>query len=131
VVASLKHFGRCVGLAFQIADDLLDLVGEEQTTGKSLGTDLEQQKLTLPLIRLLANGPAGVAARVRQVLAEPGNHKREVLWPLLAGTDALDYARLRAEVLAREARGELGCLPPSPCRAVLEAVTERVVHRSQ
>src|SRR6516164_2442094 len=50
VVARLDRFGRCVGLAFQIADDLLDLVGEERTAGKSLGTDVEQRKLTLPLI---------------------------------------------------------------------------------
>jgi octaprenyl-diphosphate synthase len=131
VVGCLERFGRRVGLAFQIADDLLDLVGEEETAGKSLGTDLEQQKLTLPLIRLLASGPEGLAARVRQVLAEPGNHKREALRPLLAEGDSLDYARQRAEELAREARDELSCLPPSPCRAVLEAVTDRVVHRSQ
>ena len=60
-VAALTWFGRYVGLAFQIADDLLDLVGDEQTTGKSLGTDLEQQKMTLPLIRLMQQGPAGLA----------------------------------------------------------------------
>jgi octaprenyl-diphosphate synthase len=131
VVTRLERFGRCVGLAFQIADDLLDLVGEEQTTGKSMGTDVEQQKLTLPLIRVLARGPEGVAARVRHVLAEPGNHKCEILRPLLAEGGGLDYARRRAEELARQAREELTCLPPSPCRSVLEAVTERVVHRNQ
>ena len=59
VVQALARFGRYVGLAFQIADDLLDLVGDEQTTGKSLGTDLEQQKMTLPLIRVLQHGAEG------------------------------------------------------------------------
>src|SRR5205807_7872819 len=49
-VESLATFGRSLGMAFQIADDLLDLVGEERSAGKSLGTDLEQQKLTLPII---------------------------------------------------------------------------------
>jgi octaprenyl-diphosphate synthase len=131
VVGRMERFGRRVGLAFQIADDLLDLVGEEQAAGKSLGTDLEQRKLTLPLIRLLTRGPAGLAERARQVLAGPGNHKREALRPLLDESDALGYARRRAEELARQARDELSCLPPSPSRAVLEAVTERVVHRSQ
>ncbi len=53
VVDSLARYGRWLGMAFQIADDLLDLVGEESVTGKSLGTDVEQQKLTLPLIHLL------------------------------------------------------------------------------
>jgi octaprenyl-diphosphate synthase len=129
-VAALSRFGRYAGLAFQIADDVLDLVGEEQATGKSLGTDLEQGKLTLPLIRLLAAGLAGLAARVRQVLRAPGDHKREALRPCLAESDGLDYARRRAEELATRARKELAALPPSPCRSALESVTDRVVHRS-
>ena len=49
----MDGFGRDLGIAFQIADDLLDVLGEEQTTGKSLGTDLEKQKPTLPVIRAL------------------------------------------------------------------------------
>src|SRR6185437_8296242 len=52
LVRALEGFGRDLGIAFQIADDVLDIWGEEQATGKSLGTDLEKQKLTLPLIRL-------------------------------------------------------------------------------
>jgi octaprenyl-diphosphate synthase len=129
VVEALASFGRDVGLAFQIADDLLDLVGDERATGKSLGTDLEQGKLTLPLIRLLQDGPPPLAARVRQVLQSRENHKREALWPCLAEGDGLDYARRRAEGLAERARRELGCLPASPARAALEAMAERVVHR--
>jgi octaprenyl-diphosphate synthase len=129
VVDSLARYGRWLGLAFQIADDLLDLVGEERATGKSLGTDLTQQKLTLPLIRLLAQAPADLAARLRQLLRSPGNHKREALRPYLAETDALAYARNRAEDFAARARAELSCLPASPCRGVLETLTERVVHR--
>src|SRR5438552_11697407 len=53
VVERLASYGRHLGMAFQIADDLLDLVGEERSVGKSLGTDLEQQKLTLPLIYMM------------------------------------------------------------------------------
>jgi octaprenyl-diphosphate synthase len=129
-VQALTRYGRWVGVAFQIADDLLDLVGEEKTTGKSLGTDLEQQKMTLPLIRLLQQGPRGLADRVRHILNAPGNHKRELLRPCLAECDGLDYARRKAEEFAGKARKELACLPPSPCRAILESVADRVVHRS-
>src|SRR5262249_4015433 len=128
VVERLTRFGRWVGQAFQIADDLLDLVGEEKTTGKSLGTDLAQQKLTLPLIRLLSKGD-GLAHRARQILRAPGNHKREALRPCLDESDGVDYALRRAEELATRAREELTCLPSSPCRTILERVTERVVHR--
>jgi octaprenyl-diphosphate synthase len=128
-VERLARYGRGLGLAFQIADDLLDLVGEERAAGKSLGTDLEQQKMTLPLIRLLGGASAPAAGRLRQLLAAPGNHKRELLRPFLDNSDALTYAMRRARELAARARGELECLPPSPCRTILEALTERVVKR--
>jgi octaprenyl-diphosphate synthase len=130
VVESLARYGRALGVAFQIADDLLDLVGEERTTGKSLGTDVEQQKLTLPLIRLLTRAPAEEASRVRQLLNSPGNHKREALRPHLTESGALVYARQRAEQFAAQAREELNCLPPSEARGVLEQLTQQVVHRS-
>jgi octaprenyl-diphosphate synthase len=130
VVESLARYGRWLGMAFQIADDLLDLVGEERTTGKSLGTDVEQQKLTLPLIRLLHRAPADVNHRLQQILRSRGNHKRETLRPYLMESDALSYARDRAEALAEEARAELECLPPSPCRSILATLAERAVHRS-
>ena len=130
VVERLSAYGRDLGVAFQIADDLLDLVGEERSTGKSLGTDLEQQKLTLPLVYLLENAEPDLATRVRQMLAHPGNHKREALRPILTESGALAYAQRRAEECAADARAELGCLPASPFRTILEVLTERVVHRS-
>jgi octaprenyl-diphosphate synthase len=130
MVQALGRYGRSVGLAFQIADDLLDLVGEEEATGKSLGTDLELQKLTLPVIRLLQAGPPALTERARQVLRNPGSHQREALRPLLAECDGLEYARARAIELANRARKELVGLPPSLCRTILEQIPDRVVHRS-
>jgi octaprenyl-diphosphate synthase len=130
VVQSLARYGRWLGMAFQIADDLLDLVGEERTTGKSLGTDLDQRKLTLPLIYLLGRTAEGTTAKVRNILNSLGNHKREALEPFFAESGALAYARHRAEEFAKQARAELNCLPPSDCRSILEALTERVVNRN-
>jgi octaprenyl-diphosphate synthase len=130
VVEALARYGRHLGVAFQIADDLLDLLGEEDTAGKSLGTDLEQQKMTLPLIRLLAGAPREQASRFRQMLRTPGNHKRELFRPFLEESGSLAYARERAEDFARRARAELDCLPPSECRAILKTLPDRVVHRS-
>jgi octaprenyl-diphosphate synthase len=130
VVEALARYGRALGVAFQIADDLLDLIGEERTTGKSLGTDLDQQKLTLPLIRLLRRAPAEEASRIEQILNSPGNHKREALRPHLAESGALQYAKRRAEEFAAQAQAELACLPGSEARAVLAKLTEQVVHRS-
>ncbi|MFN4259865.1 MAG: polyprenyl synthetase family protein [Gemmataceae bacterium] len=131
VVENLANFGRWLGMAFQIADDLLDLIGEERTTGKSLGTDLDQRKLTLPLIHALEQTPADIANRIRHILDTPGNHKRQTLVPYLEASAALSYARQRAEQFAQQARDELKCLPPSHFRDILETLTERVVHREK
>jgi octaprenyl-diphosphate synthase len=131
VVDQLTRYGRLLGLAFQIADDLLDLEGEEQTTGKSMGTDLKQQKLTLPLIHLLDRAPPALSLRLRHLLASPGNHKLEAVLRYLSEMGSLAYARRRAEECAEQARAELACLSPSPSRHVLEGLTERVVYRSQ
>ncbi len=129
IAARLTSYGRSLGIAFQIADDVLDLIGQETLAGKSLGSDLEQQKLTLPIIHLLRTAPAEQAARVRSILTAEGNHKREALLAELHAAGSLEYTREKAEALGAAAVAELECLPPSDGRAVLEALAERVVHR--
>jgi octaprenyl-diphosphate synthase len=131
VVESLSRYGRCLGIAFQITDDLLDLVGEERITGKSLGTDLELQKLTLPIIRLLHQARPETASRLLRILNSPQNHKREILRPYLIESGAIKYAGRRAEEFADQARSQLDCLPVTECRAILEMLTHRVVHRNR
>jgi len=129
-IESLARYGRDLGVAFQIADDLLDLIGREDEAGKSLGTDLEQQKLTLPLIRLLQQAQPEHSRLLRHILASPENHKRGKLAAYFAQSDALDYARGAAERYAANARCELQVLPPSECRHILEELTFLVVRRN-
>lgn len=129
VIECLARFGRFLGLAFQIADDLLDLIGEERAAGKSLGTDLDQKKLTLPLIYHLAQATPEHKARFLAILDAAGNHKRENLRPLLEASGAIDYARRRAEEYANLAAAELNALPATEAKAILEHLTVRVVHR--
>lgn len=109
---------------------MLDLVGKEQETGKSLGTDLEQRKLTLPLIRLLQQAGSDRDRQLRQILLASENHKRDKLQPYLEASDALTYAARAAERYAAAACAELACLPPSEARDVLEELTTRVIHRT-
>jgi octaprenyl-diphosphate synthase len=130
VVEGMARFGRYLGLAFQIADDLLDLIGEEQTTGKSLGTDLDQRKMTLPLIHLLKQAPETTARRFQQIFDSPANHKREKLTPLLRESGALEYAQGRAKVFAARAQAELECVPLTHCRTILATLADRAVHRT-
>jgi octaprenyl-diphosphate synthase len=131
VATRLANFGRNLGLAFQIADDLLDLVGNEDTAGKTLGTDLEQQKLTLPVIHCLNRLPAADADALRTAIrvGEAGLGRRVLV--ALEKTQSLAFARRKAEEFARTARQELECLPRSECRTILEAMTDWSVRREK
>ena len=130
VVAAMEDYGRDLGVAFQIADDVLDLWGEERATGKSLGTDLEKQKLTLPLIRLLETSTPAAAESIRRLLAEAKPEDRLKIRDLLDQSEALQYAWSQAERFASKASAALDILPESPCKAVLRTLTHYVVRRS-
>jgi octaprenyl-diphosphate synthase len=127
----LENYGRYVGIAFQIADDLLDLVGEEDAAGKSLGTDLAQQKMTLPLIRLASQIDSNERRRLFHLLSGPAAERRGELQAWLAGSDALGYARQQAQLYAHRAVAELRGLPVSHEREVLERLGRFVVERRQ
>jgi octaprenyl-diphosphate synthase len=125
----MTRFGRELGIAFQIADDVLDLVGKEDETGKSLGTDLDQKKLTLPLIRLLRESAPERRERVRSLLADSPTIPRDRIAAHLRESDALSYSTRVAEQHAATARQQLACLPSSECRRILEELTWQAVHR--
>jgi len=131
VCDSLTRFGQYLGLAFQVADDLLDVLGDEATVGKSLGTDLLKEKPTLPLIRLLNQVSGQDRAEVLDVLSRSGNHRGEALRPWLDRFDAITYARDKAFSFSRRAAEELSVLAPSPARDALGGLTDFVVNRHQ
>jgi octaprenyl-diphosphate synthase len=128
---ALARYGHDLGVAFQIADDILDLSGDEATAGKSLGTDLLKQKATLPLIRLLQMiGPAERGELV-SLLSGSGNHQREALRPWLERFDAIGYARQKAQWFTRRADAELSSLPATPAQESLLGLTSYVITRCQ
>jgi octaprenyl-diphosphate synthase len=127
----LAAFGRNLGVAFQVADDLLDLTGDEAQAGKTLGTDLEQRKLTLPLIHALNELPPAEADALREVLRSPGADVRARVAAAVDATGSVGYARRRAEEFARNAKAVLDCLPRSECRAVLEQIADWSVRRER
>jgi octaprenyl-diphosphate synthase len=146
LVEQLDGFGRDLGIAFQIADDLLDVQGEERATGKSLGTDLEKQKPTLPVIRALELATPADREAMLEILADresenpdgPNGTPQRVfptarpsqLAPYLERYEALDYAKNRGQAYAHRARQRLELLAPSPERDVLATMTEFVMSRS-
>lgn len=128
---AVTRYGHALGVAFQIADDVLDMVGEETTAGKSLGTDLLKQKATLPLIRLLGVVDPSERAELTASLAKSGDHHRGVLRPWFERHDTLSYARERARSFTQQACGELAALPATAARNSLLSLTDFVVNRHQ
>lgn len=129
MVEAFHQYGYELGLAFQIADDILDVTGDESTAGKSLGTDLEKQKMTLPWIRLRDSASAAERPLLLERLRRAADGDRGDLSACLAASDALDYSRARAEQAAAAARAALAPLSLTPAKRVLEALTESVVRR--
>jgi len=129
VTAALDRYGRNLGIAFQIADDVLDIWGEERTTGKSLGTDLEKQKPTLPIIRLLETANPSVAATARRLLVEAKADSRRQLRPILEESGALEYSWQLAKHYLGEAVEALSCLRDSPEKDTLRLLAQFVIRR--
>jgi len=125
----LNQYGRHLGIAFQIADDLLDVLGNEAMTGKSLGTDLIKQKPTLPLIRLLCQAAPADRAAIVDTLRRDGNHRAEALQPWFRASDALAYAQATAVRYGEMAAADLDVFPDTPARRSLLALTNAVTVR--
>lgn len=128
---ALASYGRHLGVAFQITDDVLDLVGDERTTGKSLGTDLVKQKATLPLIRLLSQASRSQRDELLAILSRSENHRREALLPWFQQGDAIAYAQQQAVAQIAEAHRQLALLPATPAREALAALADFVIARKQ
>jgi octaprenyl-diphosphate synthase len=128
VVERLAAFGHGLGIAFQIADDVLDLAGDPADAGKTLGTDLGQQKLTLPLLRVLAELPAVEADRLR---IDFRRGSAAAVTDALAATAAVESSEAEARRIATGARRELATLPPSPFRSALEQIADWAIQRDR
>ncbi len=123
--AALGAYGRAVGRAFQITDDVLDY---RPSTGKAPGADLRERKVTLPLLRAFDRIP-GLRARLEE--APPTQGELPSLVAEIAGSGALEAALAQARRGVAEAVVALDVLPPSDGRRALEVLAAFLVERSQ
>jgi octaprenyl-diphosphate synthase len=125
----LSDFGLKLGIAFQITDDLLDIIGDEVKTGKTLGSDVDKNKLTLSVIHLLANTEENQKRELINKLMAARDSKRAFA-EILKSSGSLEYAYGRAKEYISKATGELSELKDSAAKESLKStanyVTERV-----
>lgn len=121
----MDAFGRAVGVAFQVTDDILDYGGRPELTGKTPGTDLKDRKLTLPLLYAIEADP-GLAER----LAEPlGDEDVAELLERVRATGALERAAAYADALVEQGIGELEVLEDGPHKAALIELARYLAER--
>lgn len=127
----MRAYGEKLGMAFQLADDLIDIVSEAGETGKTPGTDLREGVDTLAVLRAKAStDPAD--ARLLELLASDLSDDDagiEEALALLRGHAALEQAREETHAVARDAQRLLDPLPDSPAKAALQALAMSVVTR--
>ena len=132
-VDALTRYGLDVGVAFQISDDSLDFVADQDRLGKAIGADLREGKRTLPLIAMLARATTAEADRVREILRRrtlPPDEIEEIR-QLVLQHDGVDYALARAHAYAQAAKDDLAVFPPSEERELLGLIADFVVDRDR
>ena len=127
---SLADYGMHLGTAFQLVDDVLDYTGEEASTGKHVGDDLNEGKPTLPLIHVMKHGREADAQLVREAISQGGtDHIQEVLEAIRA-TGAIEATMQYAIKESAIAKSSIECLPPSQYRDALVELTDFAVNRA-
>jgi len=128
----IRDFGEKVGVAFQISDDLLDIVGSEAVTGKTVGNDLREGKVTLPLIYTLKNGGPPQKSEIVSLLSEGSeNGEVEKVAQIIRESGGVEYAQKKALLYGQEAFNLLRDFPATEFKKSLEEVARFAACREQ
>jgi octaprenyl-diphosphate synthase len=132
-VDALTRYGLHIGVAFQISDDSLDFIADQDRLGKAIGSDLREGKRTLPLIAMLDRAAPADAERVRDLLRRRalGPEQVEAIRRLVLDHDGVEYARTRASEYRLAAKADLELFAPSEEREILALIADFVVDRDR
>lgn len=126
----LSTYGLKIGMAFQIVDDCLDVMGTEEEIGKSLNTDIQKGKLTLPLIRLVNQLPKNKLESTRELIFQhDAKETKSAIMELLTEHDAVEYAFTTAKNMVKQAQEEIAPLPESQYKMALMELADYIVTR--
>ena len=130
---ALSAYGRNLGMAFQVVDDLLDFTGDSERLGKPAGMDLREGKATLPVIDLLKSGSSEAQKLARSVVEQRGDVDASVrrLTAMMQENGSLARAQERAEQYAANAALELVHFPDNDARRALQALPDLLLTRDR
>ena len=129
---ALTDYGYHVGMAFQIVDDILDFIGDEETLGKPVGGDLREGKVTLPVVYALESARPAARDELLQIYEKPGPLPQSDIQrtcEIIETAGGFERARDRAAMYVRRAQENLEALPPSIAREALHQLAEKLVDR--
>ena len=129
-VQAMAAYGRYLGTAFQLIDDVMDYTSSSEDMGKNVGDDLAEGKPTLPLIYAMQNATAEQAAIIKSAIEKGGYDKIDEVQAIIQQTGALEYTERMAEMQAEKAISELAGLPASENKTLLENLARLSVQRS-
>lgn len=130
-IEALEQYGYKIGMAFQITDDTLDYMAKEEDFGKSIGKDLEEGKMTLPLIYTLAKCTEAERDKTRTIIEKKDFSPDTIrdIFTLIQKTGGIDYSLNRAQQFIGEAKGGLKVFADNPGKDHLLAVAEYILSR--
>jgi len=127
--SALAHYGNHLGVAFQIADDVLDYVSSSDALGKEVGDDLEEGKPTLPLILAMRDGTPAQRQIIVDAILAGGREQIDNVMQVIQATGALDKSMSYAKREANQAMDALNILPASPYSDALSCIAQYSVER--
>ncbi|MDZ4349502.1 MAG: polyprenyl synthetase family protein [Xanthomonadaceae bacterium] len=126
---ALADYGRLLGLAFQVADDVLDYTANPEMLGKNLGDDLAEGKATLPLIHALTHSSGPTRQRLKEIIQNGDTRAMSEVLDAIHACDGMAYSQSRATEYATAANRALDNLPPSDYLDALRGLTRYAVAR--
>ena len=127
VVHAMQRYGIAMGIAFQIQDDLLDLMGDQRIVGKDLGKDLAKGKLTLPVTYHMATADQAQRGQMLRIIRDRDGM---ALRQQLIESGAVQHCRDTAHQFVTQAKDELTVLPAGPATELLDYLADTVISRS-
>lgn len=129
-ITAAGEYGRCIGTAFQLIDDVLDYSGNAEDIGKNVGDDLREGKPTLPLIYLMKNGSDAEKELIRTSIEQGDESKFNDILQAITNSGALEYTRNQAILASEKAAAAVSDLPESSYKSALLSLSHFAVNRN-